>query len=187
MKVPGSNRVVSISPAVPLERPSDSTFSISQNYPGLCGRWAHKPGVGEAGTAVARLHCLLGAKSSRFGVKGGHMSPNVVQCRPMSPYIFFSKGGVPRRNWRYFGRNRGRIWQLESHDSYRVADIPDICFFGANWIGPVGQLLHVVDNVAQFRLICSESGRNWVARRLPCWFSCHCRRMARRTSPGPCH
>ena len=92
MKVPGSNRVVSISHAVPLERPSDSTFSISQNYPGLCGRWAHKPGVGEAGTAVARLHCLLGAKSSRFGVKGGQKSTNVVQCRP----IFFSWKGVFR-------------------------------------------------------------------------------------------
>ena len=43
------------------------------------------------------------------------MSSNVPQCRPMSPYIFFSNGGVRRREWRYFRNVPGMFRRLDVH------------------------------------------------------------------------
>ena len=93
-----------------LVKPGVSTFSASQDQPGLCGRWSQNLHVCEVEMAAVRLLRLLGPKFSRFGVQGGHMSPNVPKCPQMSPNvakcpqmspnvpkcrpIFFSRRGV---------------------------------------------------------------------------------------------
>jgi len=51
-------------------------------------------GVCKSDIAVVRSLSVVGLRPSRFGVKVGHMSPNVPKCPQMSSYFFFLGGDV---------------------------------------------------------------------------------------------
>ena len=71
--------------AVSLLKPRALVLSTRQICPGSIGCRSHRLRICESGLAVGWDPFPMGPRSYRFCVKGGHMSPNVPQCRPMSP------------------------------------------------------------------------------------------------------